>query len=102
MLLSFAAYRAAYQLARDPYLWERTEHGGRPALSGSTELRPRNNQPEYRQHGRESGKTEREPEPKQPVVLGRQVRTFHEPIGQLDRVRICIHTTGNQNAPVTR
>ena len=27
LLISFAAYRALYQLARDPYLWEKTEHG---------------------------------------------------------------------------
>ena len=27
LLVSFAAYRALYQLARDPYLWEKTEHG---------------------------------------------------------------------------
>jgi cellulose synthase/poly-beta-1,6-N-acetylglucosamine synthase-like glycosyltransferase len=26
-LLSFAAWRALYQLIRDPYLWEKTEHG---------------------------------------------------------------------------
>jgi glycosyltransferase XagB len=27
LLVSAAAYRALYQLARDPYLWEKTEHG---------------------------------------------------------------------------
>jgi hypothetical protein len=27
LLISAAAYRAAYQLVRDPYLWEKTEHG---------------------------------------------------------------------------
>ena len=27
LLVSFAAYRALYQLVRDPYLWEKTEHG---------------------------------------------------------------------------
>ena len=27
LLISAAAYRALYQLARDPYLWEKTEHG---------------------------------------------------------------------------
>ena len=27
LLISVAAYRALYQLARDPYLWEKTEHG---------------------------------------------------------------------------
>jgi cellulose synthase/poly-beta-1,6-N-acetylglucosamine synthase-like glycosyltransferase len=27
LLISFAAYRALYQFARDPYLWEKTEHG---------------------------------------------------------------------------
>ena len=27
LLISFAAYRALYQLVRDPYLWEKTEHG---------------------------------------------------------------------------
>jgi glycosyltransferase XagB len=27
LLISFAAYRAAYQLVRAPYLWEKTEHG---------------------------------------------------------------------------
>ena len=27
LLLSFAAWRALYQLIRDPYLWEKTEHG---------------------------------------------------------------------------
>jgi len=31
LLISFAAYRALYQLARDPYLWEKTEHGMAPA-----------------------------------------------------------------------
>lgn len=30
LLISFAAYRALYQLARDPYLWEKTEHGMAP------------------------------------------------------------------------
>jgi cellulose synthase/poly-beta-1,6-N-acetylglucosamine synthase-like glycosyltransferase len=29
LLISLAAYRALYQLARDPYLWEKTEHGAR-------------------------------------------------------------------------
>jgi cellulose synthase/poly-beta-1,6-N-acetylglucosamine synthase-like glycosyltransferase len=28
LLISAAAYRALYQLATDPYLWEKTEHGG--------------------------------------------------------------------------
>jgi len=27
LLVSAAAYRALYQLATDPYLWEKTEHG---------------------------------------------------------------------------
>jgi glycosyltransferase XagB len=27
LFISAAAYRALYQLARDPYLWEKTEHG---------------------------------------------------------------------------
>jgi hypothetical protein len=27
LLLSFAAWRALFQLARDPYGWEKTEHG---------------------------------------------------------------------------
>jgi cellulose synthase/poly-beta-1,6-N-acetylglucosamine synthase-like glycosyltransferase len=27
LLISFAAYRAVYQFVRDPYLWEKTEHG---------------------------------------------------------------------------
>jgi hypothetical protein len=27
LLLSLAAWRALYQLVRDPYLWEKTEHG---------------------------------------------------------------------------
>jgi cellulose synthase/poly-beta-1,6-N-acetylglucosamine synthase-like glycosyltransferase len=27
LLISLAAYRAAWQFARDPYLWEKTEHG---------------------------------------------------------------------------
>src|SRR4051794_9968425 len=27
VLLSLAAWRALYQLARDPYRWEKTEHG---------------------------------------------------------------------------
>lgn len=27
LLMSAAAYRALYQLVRDPYLWEKTEHG---------------------------------------------------------------------------
>jgi cellulose synthase/poly-beta-1,6-N-acetylglucosamine synthase-like glycosyltransferase len=31
LLISFAAYRAVWQFVRDPYLWEKTEHGaGRP------------------------------------------------------------------------
>ena len=31
LLISVAAYRAVYQLVRNPYLWEKTEHGaGRP------------------------------------------------------------------------
>ena len=37
LLISVATYRALYQLARDPYLWEKTEHGlGSPSkiLSG--------------------------------------------------------------------
>jgi cellulose synthase/poly-beta-1,6-N-acetylglucosamine synthase-like glycosyltransferase len=29
LLISAAAYRAAWQLVRDPYLWEKTEHGAR-------------------------------------------------------------------------
>jgi glycosyltransferase XagB len=28
LLISVAAYRAALQRARDPFLWEKTEHGG--------------------------------------------------------------------------
>ena len=31
LLVSAAAYRALYQLATDPYLWEKTEHGVRPS-----------------------------------------------------------------------
>jgi glycosyltransferase involved in cell wall biosynthesis len=31
LLVSAAAYRALYQLATDPYLWEKTEHGRAPA-----------------------------------------------------------------------
>ena len=31
LLVSAAAYRALYQLAKDPYFWEKTEHGARPA-----------------------------------------------------------------------
>jgi hypothetical protein len=27
LLLSLAAWRALYQLVRDPYRWEKTEHG---------------------------------------------------------------------------
>jgi hypothetical protein len=27
LLISAAAYRAVWQLVRDPYLWEKTEHG---------------------------------------------------------------------------
>jgi cellulose synthase/poly-beta-1,6-N-acetylglucosamine synthase-like glycosyltransferase len=39
LLVSIAAYRALWQLLRDPYRWEKTEHeGSRP---GSTEPRPR-------------------------------------------------------------
>jgi hypothetical protein len=30
LLVSAAAYRALYQLATDPYLWEKTEHGTAP------------------------------------------------------------------------
>jgi hypothetical protein len=30
LLVSAAAYRALYQLAKDPYFWEKTEHGVRP------------------------------------------------------------------------
>jgi hypothetical protein len=30
LLVSAAAYRALYQLATDPYLWEKTEHGQAP------------------------------------------------------------------------
>jgi hypothetical protein len=30
LLVSAAAYRALWQLARDPYFWEKTEHGARP------------------------------------------------------------------------
>jgi hypothetical protein len=30
-LISLAAYRALYQLARTPYLWEKTEHGAGPS-----------------------------------------------------------------------
>jgi hypothetical protein len=31
LLISLAAYRALYQLARTPYLWEKTEHGAGPS-----------------------------------------------------------------------
>jgi hypothetical protein len=31
LLVSAAAYRALYQLATDPYRWEKTEHGVAPA-----------------------------------------------------------------------
>jgi hypothetical protein len=27
LLISVAAYRAVWQLVRNPYLWEKTEHG---------------------------------------------------------------------------
>jgi len=33
LLVSAAAYRALWQLARDPYFWEKTEHGALPAAS---------------------------------------------------------------------
>jgi glycosyltransferase XagB len=33
LLVSAAAYRALYQLAADPYLWEKTEHGQTPAAA---------------------------------------------------------------------
>ena len=33
LLVSAAAYRALYQLATDPYLWEKTEHGQAPAAA---------------------------------------------------------------------
>ena len=36
LLISFAAYRALYQFARDPYLWEKTEHGMGPARRKTT------------------------------------------------------------------
>jgi cellulose synthase/poly-beta-1,6-N-acetylglucosamine synthase-like glycosyltransferase len=32
LLISLAAYRAVWQLARQPYLWEKTEHGSRRPL----------------------------------------------------------------------
>lgn len=32
LLISFAAYRALWQLWRDPFLWEKTAHGRTPAL----------------------------------------------------------------------
>ena len=31
LLVSFAAYRALYQLIRAPHLWEKTPHSARPA-----------------------------------------------------------------------
>jgi glycosyltransferase XagB len=30
LLISAASYRAAWQLFRQPYLWEKTEHRARP------------------------------------------------------------------------
>jgi cellulose synthase/poly-beta-1,6-N-acetylglucosamine synthase-like glycosyltransferase len=39
LLVSIAAYRALWQLARDPFRWEKTEHGRHPAPS----RRPRRN-----------------------------------------------------------
>ena len=30
LLLSFASYRAVWQLLRSPYLWEKTDHRARP------------------------------------------------------------------------
>jgi hypothetical protein len=30
LLVSAAAYRALWQLARNPYFWDKTEHGARP------------------------------------------------------------------------
>ena len=45
LLISFAAYRAVYQLVRDPYLWEKTEHGAsrprrkRPPRRGKPTMR---------------------------------------------------------------
>jgi cellulose synthase/poly-beta-1,6-N-acetylglucosamine synthase-like glycosyltransferase len=39
--VSFAAYRALYQLARDPYFWEKTEHGtGRAGASQAPQASP--------------------------------------------------------------
>jgi cellulose synthase/poly-beta-1,6-N-acetylglucosamine synthase-like glycosyltransferase len=36
LLVSAAAYRALYQLATDPYGWEKTEHGGRYGAPGAS------------------------------------------------------------------
>jgi glycosyltransferase XagB len=33
LLISFASYRAAWQLLRDPFLWEKTEHRARSSKS---------------------------------------------------------------------
>jgi len=55
LLISLAAYRALYQLARAPYLWEKTAHGpaARRAGRGGGRLglrarRPRPSRPEHR------------------------------------------------------
>ena len=36
LAISFAAYRALFQLARDPYFWEKTEHGTSKPTDAST------------------------------------------------------------------
>jgi cellulose synthase/poly-beta-1,6-N-acetylglucosamine synthase-like glycosyltransferase len=43
LLVSLAAYRALWQLVREPYHWEKTEHGARP-----TDRRPRRKRVEKR------------------------------------------------------
>ena len=37
LAISYAAYRALWQLFTAPYYWEKTEHSSRPASCGSTE-----------------------------------------------------------------
>jgi hypothetical protein len=33
LLISFASYRAVWQLLRQPFLWEKTEHRARPQIN---------------------------------------------------------------------
>jgi glycosyltransferase XagB len=41
LLISFASYRAAWQLLRQPFLWEKTEHRARPTSPLSPTARPK-------------------------------------------------------------